>query len=185
MILLGTATYHLLVNNLVCVGESLGLQIAKNDVDQTGHKISSQFNLNLDATTQITIICYHTSSNILVQLKGNSVDEEWDTKLRKLESFVNNVLKRIVTKIESTMAFTEVSRTISEWVDAKLGGNKQGQIADLKFNLGDHENMTVKLSDVDESLKQIMSGEEPDNKETWIVRKTQKLLTPVHPECGY
>ena len=50
---LGTATYHLLVNNLVSVGESIGLKIVKNDVDESGKKVSSQFNLNLDAVTQM------------------------------------------------------------------------------------------------------------------------------------
>ena len=120
---LNTATFHLLVNIIMLVGEKMGLQIANNNVDQSGKQVSAQYNMDLSHNTPITLIFYHTSSTMLLQLKGVE-DQQWDQKIQIMASFVDNVVKGVVTEIEKTQAFVEIKQEIQHWVDEQLNKGK-------------------------------------------------------------
>ena len=96
---LNTATYHLLLSNVAVLGESLGIQVADNNIDQSGKHVSSQFNIDLDEITRATMIFYHTSCTMLVQLKG-AEDATWQHKLQLVDIFVYRFLSTVVHEIE-------------------------------------------------------------------------------------
>lgn len=102
---LSTATFHLLLNNIVSVGKSVGIQIVRDDVDMEGSKLSKQFNVSPSVggiVIPITIIFYHTTNNVLVQLKGKKSETNWNKKLESIEHFVYKIMKPILFGIEGT-----------------------------------------------------------------------------------
>ena len=137
---LSTATFHLLLNNIVSVGKSVGIQIVRDDVDVEGSKLSKQFNVSPSVggiVIPITIIFYHTTNNVLVQLKGKKSETNWNKKLESIEHFVYKVMKPILFGIEGTKEFNEVKEGMRKFLNTKLEcGTSKGPKED-NFSLND------------------------------------------------
>ena len=61
-------TYQILVENLLDFAAHRNVKIKRDDVDQNGDNVKSQYNLCINNNTPCTITFFHTTNNILVQL---------------------------------------------------------------------------------------------------------------------
>ena len=115
---MSTTTYHIIMNNIVSIGENVGLKMIKPvDVDSSGNALKSQYEsqliVNEVVVASITISCYHTTNNILVQLKGKKVND-WDKKLETLHHFVHVTLKSVIMRVEMDENYINIKENIRE-----------------------------------------------------------------------
>ena len=87
-----TATYVIMMNNIINIGEGSGIKIVKRDpiVDGKGQHVKDQFDVvitNQRIEVPITITCLHTTSKIWIQLLGKPTDGEWEGKKAVLGRF--------------------------------------------------------------------------------------------------
>ena len=123
IISLSLTTYHLLLHNLVSVGCNAGVSINK---DYANSKLVTHFTSSPmvnEVETPMAIIFYHTTCNVLVQLKGKRCNE-WSQKIQAIEYFVRNVMEPVIRYVEQTREYDEMKEAFKTWLQNKLESPK-------------------------------------------------------------
>ena len=134
LINLGATTYQFLLHNMITVGHTLGIDIKKDDVDLEGGKLDTHFTAspslhNIDIP--MALIFYHTTNNILIQLKGRKTDGNWNQKVECIHYFVKKVLEPVIHSIECSRGFRETKEALRTWLQAKLNDTGMGDTFEL------------------------------------------------------
>ena len=99
---MSTPTYQLFIENIVEIGEQIGINVRRHDTDATGEMTQSQFTVDIQTTNgidiPISLTCYHTANKLLIQLMGNKTQ----TKIKYLSYFIDSVLGNIIKQIENS-----------------------------------------------------------------------------------
>ena len=93
---LNTVTFYIISGSISALGEQYGIEVKNNDIDLKGTEEKDQYNLSLvkgSLKIPITMTFYHTTGNVLVQLKGKKREARWAEKLDAFEEFVSTTLK--------------------------------------------------------------------------------------------
>ena len=92
VIVTNTVTYHIIMQNLIVIGQNLGLKVKLNEVDSNGIGTKQQYNgtilISNEVMVPVTLICYHTKNKFQIQLLGKKSSSDWDEKLDALHHFV-------------------------------------------------------------------------------------------------
>ena len=153
---LSTVTYHIIMNNIVSIGKSIGLQALKPiDVDNNGRELKIQFESKLKVgetlSAAITISCYHTANNVLVQLKGKKNEIGWDEKLTAVNQFVQTTLKAIIIWVEKAEEYKIIKENIREGLislQQAEKGNTNNQIDEKDLLSLSNTSIEIKMPDV-------------------------------------
>ena len=139
---MSTTTYHIIMNNIVPIGERVGLKMVKPlDVDSSGKALKSQYECQLlvteAVTASITISCYHTTNNILVQLKGKKISEDvWEKKLEAVHQFAHVTMKSVIMWVEQTDNYMAIKEKIREALrEMQENGFSEGTLRNFEDNL--------------------------------------------------
>ena len=66
-----SATYQIIMLNLTRFGSFLGgLTIKRADKDKDGQNVQIQYYLDINGNIPVSVTCYHTTNNILIQLRS-------------------------------------------------------------------------------------------------------------------
>ena len=112
-----TVTYALIINGIAAMGESKGLKIRREDIDSNGSKLQVIFQLviNKDGLeVSVTMTCYHTTNNILVQMNGLCSDDRWNDKLKVVDCFVNKTIVDMIMKVEKMKDYPLLRESIRQ-----------------------------------------------------------------------
>ena len=105
---MSTPTYHIMLENMIHCGKSIGLTIKRDDKDKRGNSVESSFNAEVtmadDTVVPFTVICYHTTNKMLFQLLGAKTEP----KINGLTAFVNQVMRKNVESVERTELHREL-----------------------------------------------------------------------------
>ena len=111
---LSTPTYHLFMENITNLGEQMGMEVKRDDVDSKGINVQCQWTAAIKVsngpTIPFSITCYHTKNSMLIQLMGNN----GEPKIKGLQIFVNKTLNEIIKKLENTVTYEEVKKFMKE-----------------------------------------------------------------------
>ena len=88
------------------------------DVDNSGKALKSQYEsqllINGTLTAAITMSCYHTTNNVLVQLKGKRTENNWDKKIEAVKYFVRVTMKSVILLVENNENYETIKKSIRE-----------------------------------------------------------------------
>ena len=207
---MSTTTYHIIMNNIVPIGERVGLKMVKAlDVDSSGKALKSQYECQLFVTealtASITISCYHTTNNILVQLKGKKIfEDEWAKKLEAVHYFAHVTMKSLIMGVEQTENYMAIKEKIRESLREMQESGIRGETS---RNCEDELMPTIEISKLipatksdqttspgrsttgsDESLLQLgeIGGPTPSRTdEGCLIKSTENttIVTPEPPQC--
>ena len=103
-----SVTYQIIMANLEKFGYLLGgMEIKRADTDSVGENVQVQYYTSINDQVPISVTCYHTTNNILIQLrsaktKGKKKNTETEVGNRdSLRNFVNNNFSDMIQKIET------------------------------------------------------------------------------------
>ena len=128
---MNSVTYFVVVKSLAALGKSQGVLIRRKDVDLAGNSTQAQFDVNLqvgDLLVPITMTCFHTTSNIHVQLKGKKKEARWSDKLIAVEQFVYGNVVDMISKVESMPTYNDIRTSIINDLSIKAG---RGQVTSV------------------------------------------------------
>ena len=130
LVTLNTATYLIMLSKIVEMGESAGLSIKSNcDLDEKETK--SQFDLVISQgglQVPIAMTWFHTTTNVLIQVKGRRKEKGLNKKLDVLEAFVNTTLSGMVHKVENSAVYSKMKENIHQEVsNASLNINNESE----------------------------------------------------------
>ena len=85
IISVSTATYVIMINSIINMGNDSGINIVRRDptVDGNGQHVKAQFDVVLtdqQSNVPITITCQHTTTNLWIQLLGSPAENNWEAK---------------------------------------------------------------------------------------------------------
>ena len=135
-----SVTYQIIMENLSSFGALLGgLTIKRADKDREGEDVQVQYYVNIKGDIPVSVTCYHTTNNILLQLratgkkKSAKIEEYNQTQLRL---FVNESFKNLINKIENSGRYRlmtkEMEVTLTELKNALEGqSEKQNEISNV------------------------------------------------------
>ena len=92
-----SVTYQLIADNFVKLGEGIGLSVKRPDFDNTGNQVQIQYELVICNNIPISVTCFHTTNNILIQLKGTKSAR----RVSQLNVFVTKDITNLVKRIEN------------------------------------------------------------------------------------
>ena len=112
-----TVTYALIVNGLIAMGESRGIKIKREDIDSEGTKLQVIFQIAFtkgDIEVSITMTCYHTTNNILIQMNGNCSGVVQEERLKLMDSFVNLTMVEMIKKVERMEGYENIRENMRQ-----------------------------------------------------------------------
>ena len=100
---LNSVTYQLIVDNMTSLGSLLGgVEIKRDDTDNRGANVQTQFVIQIATDIYASVTCYHTTNNVLVQLMAvRTTDSGLETKITKLRRFIKVNFVSLVKMIEN------------------------------------------------------------------------------------
>ena len=104
---LNSVTYQLIVDNMVTLGDLLGgIDVKRDDVDNKGANVQTQFIAAIGSNINASITCFHTTNNMLLQLMGRTTNNMiLDRKIDTLRKFINFNFVNMVKMIESASMY--------------------------------------------------------------------------------
>ena len=124
---LNSMTYQLIVDNMLSLGSQLGgVDVKRNDVDNEGAHVQCQYAVDIGNGITISVTCYNTTSNILIQLMGKVKMSERDEKIAKLQTFMGTQFKNLIRKIESAQQFIESKAAFKSMLENELSAKSYG-----------------------------------------------------------
>ena len=111
LLVLNTVTYFIISGSLATLGEQYGIEVKRNDVDLKGTNEKVQYNIMLvrgSLKIPITMIFYHTTANVQLQLKGRKKEGCWMEKLNVFAQFINGTLREMIEKVRGMSAYNDV-----------------------------------------------------------------------------
>lgn len=120
---LNSLTYQLIVDNLINFGDELGgVEVKRNDVDSAGSHVQCQYVVNIGSKVMVSVTCYNTTSNVLVQLMGKMKKKERDSKITKLRSFIEVNFQDLISRIECAQQFFKTQNDFKLILENELYG---------------------------------------------------------------
>ena len=145
-----TVTYMILIQKITTLGEKQGINIRRTDVDTVGQNVQAQFDLMITKgrvrNVPITITCYHTTHNMLIQAMGKKSDPNWNGKVDVLSTFVNETMKSMLDEIEKMKTYNEIKENIR---NALCGKNEMEDEIQVRSN---NTNSLIGISKMDNNL---------------------------------
>ena len=102
-----SVTYQILVENFISFGDRLGVKPKRHDIDKKGDSTQDQYEMSLGNCVPVSVTYYHTTNNILVQLKADKEQKgakkatKTAERIQQLRDFVGNHLTVLINQIES------------------------------------------------------------------------------------
>lgn len=116
-------TYQLITDNMLSFGQELGgVEVKRNDVDSHGSNIQCQYAVKIDPNVTVSVTCYHTTSNLLVQLMGKTNKKQRADKITKLRTFMNGKFVDLVQKIEGSQWYPKRLHDFKVLLESELIG---------------------------------------------------------------
>ena len=137
-------TYQILVENFVSFGERLGVKPKRHDIDSKGDSTQDQYEMNLGNSNPVSVTYYHTTNNILVQLKGEKdlkgakKAAKLAERIQQLRRFVNDDLKNLINKIEQDETY--------ESLQTQMTSNLKLLLEDIQECVPKQENKSLEMS---------------------------------------
>ena len=101
---MSTPTYHIFMENITNLGRKYGCSIKRDDVDEEGDALKTQYNVTLCTSSgkkiPTSLTCYHTNNSMLVQLKKS--EHPIEERKNMLENFITNTIKGIIAEVENS-----------------------------------------------------------------------------------
>ena len=148
-ITLNSVTYQILVGNFIGFGERLGVNPKR--IDKTGENVQDQYEMNINNNIPVSVTYFHTTNNILVQLKsekglrGAKKISKTNERIVHLRSFVNNNLANLVKSIEKDSHYPAMKDDMKAMLEELLEATQQEQQGNghLKLMMStENQNMT-------------------------------------------
>ena len=194
---MSTPTYHILIENLVNVGEDLGMVVKRNDEDVNREMVKTQFTLSIKTTdgasTPISLTGYHTNNSMLIQLLGNKTEK----KVGYLGHFVNNILVDIISKVERSDEHRRVKEMLREHyrqvqngledgcnpgitskVDTVLVHDDQNKVRKRKIDMYQNREQDAEVDDNDADKEPVKDANDVESVEK-LVEQENKLLNQL------
>ena len=99
-----SVTYQILVENLLDFAAHMAVKIKRDDVDQNGDNVKTQYNLSICNNTPCSVTFFHTTNNILVQLMKGDM-KQIDDRIKNLSTFVERNFMILISDIESSSKY--------------------------------------------------------------------------------
>ena len=117
-----SVTYQLMADNFVKFGEVLGLSVKRPDYDNTGNQVQIQYEMVICNNIPVSVTCFHTTNNILVQLKGTKSAR----RVNQLNVFVTRDITNLVKRIEHDDRYLSYKTHVRSQLCELLGARKSG-----------------------------------------------------------
>ena len=139
---MSTVTYHIFIENIMLIFSKYGYSIKRDDIDETGEMLKTQFNINLRSSdgknVPISLTCYHTNNSMLVQLKKS--EYPLPVRITLLEGFMDNILKEIIKEVEDSSQHKLVKDLLqSQLFELQHGTSNDANPQDIEVTRTDTE----------------------------------------------
>ena len=108
-----SVTYQILVENLLDFAAHMAVKIKRDDVDQNGDNVKTQYNLSICNNTPCSVTFFHTTNNILVQLMKGDM-KQIDDRIKNLSTFVERNFMILISDIHRIQLKIPVSQIATE-----------------------------------------------------------------------
>ena len=86
------------------------MTIKREDKDEQGENVQIQYYLNINNNVPVSVTCFHTTNNILLQLRSSGNKKNNNTAVEKsnqtqLKNFVNNNFKSLIEQVERSVHY--------------------------------------------------------------------------------
>ena len=128
---LSTVTYHIFIKSVAVLGKYHGIVVKRMDIDQKGSDTQMQFEVTMsieNVVVPISLTCYHTTCNMLIQLEGKRSHHQWDEKVRALKRFATTVMVGMIETVESTTDYDIVRNQIINDLSNNVDVNPKTEI---------------------------------------------------------
>lgn len=129
---LSTVTYFIFIKCVAVLGNKHGISVKRMDIDQRGSDTQIQFEVIMsveNVVVPISLTCYHTTCNMLIQLEGKRSHHQWDEKVRALERFATTVMVGMIETVESTTDYDLVRDQIINDLSNNVDVNPKTEIS--------------------------------------------------------
>ena len=110
-----TVTYFIITQTISVLGLKYGIKVKRLDVDLSGNPTRDLFEATMivdGVTVPISITCFHTTCNILLQLMGSRGDDEWTKKVKSLERFAEVIMVEMIESVESVGEYENIKNCL-------------------------------------------------------------------------
>ena len=127
-----SATYQILVENFVSFGDRLGVKPKRHDIDSKGDCTQDQYEMSLGNSIPVSVTYYHTTNNIMVQLKadkelkGAKKAAKTTERIQQLRHFVNDNLRVLINEIENDNRYATLKIQMTSTLKELLSNYQDG-----------------------------------------------------------
>ena len=129
-----SVTYQIIMNNLTNFGHLLGdMEIKRADTDEVGENVQIQYYLSINGSIPVSVTCYHTTNNILIQLRSNKKSKiksnsKIEESQKQLRQFVNTNFAGLIRHIEASAMYHTMKTQLESALNATKERVEQGHI---------------------------------------------------------
>ena len=182
-----SVTYQIIINNLTNFGHLLGdLEIKRADTDEVGENVQIQYYLSINGSVPVSVTCFHTTNNILIQLRSNKKTKiksnpNIEENQKRLHQFVNGKFSSLIRHIEASAMYQAMKTELKSTLDAVRERLEQGchdcdvnQVLDAQKSIADEVYATPRGENFDTPGK----GGNSTQKQVGFPSTPSKILTP-------